>query len=524
MNTARWWTALALAGVLTAVALRLLLISVPLERDEGGYAYFADRWLQGDVPYVDVVDSKPPGIFLAYALILAGQRSVEAIRGSLILWTIFTALVFYLFVRRIFGIRIAGLAAALLAITQAAPAYFGFSANAEIFMATFTILALWLAWGREGETRWWRDLLAGAALGAATLLKPVAMADGLPVAVLVLCSGGTWGRKLGRLTLIGLGFIVTQVFCWGFFAALGAGKEMWFWAYQYNFSYAGSLPWAHRWRSLVYEVLKRDMLLRDWPLWLLAISGSLFLFRQRRSRTDLLFPLVWLFSAFVGVSASGRYTPHYWQQLLPPLCLLAAVGFNAFFERLGEAKASDGWKRLALGVVLALLLIYPTASQARLLAQGPQLARALYGLNPFMEGEEIGRYLAAHTGSGETIYIVGSEPQFLFHAKRRHASKIIFFAPLTGRHPNSLALQKEVWAEVEAAQPRYIVRLNITSSLVLEKDSPRYLFDRINALIAEQYDREAALVASSQRETKLLTENLPSERQGPIILDIYRRR
>jgi hypothetical protein len=46
--------------------LRLPLLSVPLERDEGGYAYMADRMHQGDTLYLDLVETKPPGVFCAY--------------------------------------------------------------------------------------------------------------------------------------------------------------------------------------------------------------------------------------------------------------------------------------------------------------------------------------------------------------------------------------------------------------------------------------------------------------------------
>src|SRR5258708_3473637 len=46
---------------------RAPLAAVPLERDEGEYAYIAQRWLQGDVPYRDAFDQKPPGVFVAYA-------------------------------------------------------------------------------------------------------------------------------------------------------------------------------------------------------------------------------------------------------------------------------------------------------------------------------------------------------------------------------------------------------------------------------------------------------------------------
>jgi len=59
---------LAFAAVaLFALALRAPVADIPFERDEGEYAYLAWRWLEGDVPYRDGFDQKPPAV-------LAGVR------------------------------------------------------------------------------------------------------------------------------------------------------------------------------------------------------------------------------------------------------------------------------------------------------------------------------------------------------------------------------------------------------------------------------------------------------------------
>ena len=57
---------LACAIGLAVVALRTPLMDLPLERDEGDYAYAAWRMTFGEWPYVDVFNQKPPGVFFAY--------------------------------------------------------------------------------------------------------------------------------------------------------------------------------------------------------------------------------------------------------------------------------------------------------------------------------------------------------------------------------------------------------------------------------------------------------------------------
>ena len=65
------WTGLCLAIiVLLTMAIRLPLLDIPLERDEGEYAYIAWRLGHHELPYRDWVDQKPPGIFWVYRLAL----------------------------------------------------------------------------------------------------------------------------------------------------------------------------------------------------------------------------------------------------------------------------------------------------------------------------------------------------------------------------------------------------------------------------------------------------------------------
>ena len=62
--TKRDWVALA-AVLLLGLSLRAPIADIFLERDEGGYAYVAQRWLKGEVPYQHSFDQKPPGVYAA---------------------------------------------------------------------------------------------------------------------------------------------------------------------------------------------------------------------------------------------------------------------------------------------------------------------------------------------------------------------------------------------------------------------------------------------------------------------------
>src|SRR5438105_14308698 len=66
----RSWILVGLA-LLFVVVVRVRLREMPLERDEGEYAYAGQLMLQGIPPYKEAYNMKLPGTYAAYALIMA---------------------------------------------------------------------------------------------------------------------------------------------------------------------------------------------------------------------------------------------------------------------------------------------------------------------------------------------------------------------------------------------------------------------------------------------------------------------
>lgn len=513
-------------ALLISFALRWGMLSLPFERDEGGYAYVAGRLCQGDRLYVDVISDKPPAIYPVYALALYFQKSHRTVRAVLIPLAVLTALLFYLLVNRWHGPAAAGVATAIFTLARAAPAYYGFSPNLEIFMTT-TIVAALLCLPKDDESATaLRFVGCGALLALASLFKPVAMTEGFPVLIFVLFGAVGMRSKFARLMWIGAGFLAVHIVCLAVFAILGSAEQYLYWVYFYNLGYTSELSFNRRLEILYYIVGTMGMLWRDWPVMLLAIGGAIFLIARNQNRRMTLFSLAWLFSAAIGTSASGRYAPHYFQQMLPPLAFLAAAGFRGLLDVLPEHKVGQTRRWIAVTVVLVLTVAYPVVAQGKLYFQGPRFARTIYGLNPFFEGEAIGSYLRDQTEPDDTVYILGSEPQFLFYADRKHASRVLFAHQFTGRHPRALDLQKEVFEEIRNARPKYILEMKILTSLFLNDQSPRYLFENLEALFKQEYTYEASLVALSNTRTALQFGHAPpkDKRIRLNIMNIYRRK
>src|SRR5262245_25361865 len=60
------------AGIIVcAAAIRLHMLDLPLERDEGEYGYAGQLLLRGIAPYKLAYNMKPPGTYVAYAVLMA---------------------------------------------------------------------------------------------------------------------------------------------------------------------------------------------------------------------------------------------------------------------------------------------------------------------------------------------------------------------------------------------------------------------------------------------------------------------
>src|SRR3954454_20748763 len=93
-------------------ALRFHLRNIPLERDEGEYAYAGQLMLQGIPPYKLAYNMKLPGTYAAYAVIMAAfGETTRGIHLGLILVNSLTTILVYFLGRSLFG-KICGLSAA----------------------------------------------------------------------------------------------------------------------------------------------------------------------------------------------------------------------------------------------------------------------------------------------------------------------------------------------------------------------------------------------------------------------------
>src|SRR5262245_22630028 len=444
------------AAVLVAGALRGRLLDLPLERDEGDYAYVAQLLLDGVPPYAGAYEMRMPGVFLAYASFLAtfGQDAA-AIRIGLALANAASAWLLYRLGRRLADAATGAGAAVLFAALSLGSGVLGLVANTEHFALVPAIAGLLVL---AGPPRPRRAAAGGLLLGLALLVKqtmaPI-VAFGVGVAWLA-------ARRAGAPATRAAGACAAAACAPALAAALalwwaGSFESFWFWTVVYPFTYAGAPPPGVIWAALGEELPRA--LRGAAPALVLAALGAGAGLRSPLLRPAAGFGLLWLAASAAAVAAGLRFRPQHFLPLLPPVALLAGVAASAAALPLRSAAA----RRAACAALVGLAAAATLSGDRELLLRMDARAasRALHGANPFVEAEEIARWIREHSEPGDRIAVLGSEPQIYFYSQRRASTPYILSYELVQAHPWAARMQQEMIADLEATPPRYVVFVNL---------------------------------------------------------------
>ncbi len=473
------WFALLLIMIFTGMV-RYRLLAVPLERDEGEYAYAGQLILDGIPPYQEVYNMKLPGIYAIYAGIMAvfGQTH-QGIHMGLLLANEATLLFVFLLARRLFNPAAAVASAAIFALLSVSESVEGVFANAEHFVIVFAAGGLLMLWQAMSKDSLWRIFVAGILLGIAFIIKQHGFAFGVAAGGYILLDA--WGQKpvpwrkliLRLLSLTGgIAVIVAGLFLAMVWA--GVFEKFWFWTVDYARTYVAQVPLSEAWNSFTYAfspIVGCAVL-----LWILIGLGIGCLATRIISGRARRFLLVYAILSFAAICPGFYFRPHYFVLLLPCAALLGAAAIYAISQWLSRI----AWLSKLVPEILIIICLGQAVYRQRqflFLMTPTEACRAAYGANPFSESLEIASFIRNHTAPEDTIAILGSEPQISFYAHRRSASGHIYMYPLMENHPFALQMQKDFVRETEAKNPRYLLLVGVPTSWLRQPDSHGFLFE-----------------------------------------------
>jgi len=463
-----------LAVIVFIGAIRWRLLDMPLERDEGEYAYAGQLILQHIPPYQLAYNMKLPGTYAAYAAILAvfGQTA-RGIHLGLLVVNALSVVLLYLVAARLFGALAGTIAASSYALLSTHQDVLGFAAHATHFVVLAALIGFIPLVRAEETKRTVFFFWSGIAFGVAFLMKQPGLFLGAFAFfyLAVQCwpnKGGpenerewaTWAKNLGVFLLAAaLPFALT---CVALYRA-GVFRNFWFWTFDYARQYAITVPWhaapgelpPHS-SGIFHSIV---------ALWIVALAGIVRSFWNPLVRRPVVFVFGLLAFSSAAVCPSLHFRPHYFILAMPAVAILIAVAVTSAAHWL-TVKFTSRWLRVLPVIVFAAAWTFVLYHNAEFYFKLTplQACRACYSLNPFPEAAPVADYLRQHTAPTDTIVVFGSEPEIYFYAHRHSASGYIYTYSLMEDQKYWPAMQEQMMQEVEARQPAYVVFVNVSDS------------------------------------------------------------
>ena len=493
-----WWVLLA-AVLIAVIAARIHLLQVPLERDEGEYAYAGQLMLEGVPPYKLAYNMKFPGTYAAYALIMSifGQ-TIAGIHSGLLVVNLATIACLYLLGRALLSPVCGIVSAASYAVLSVSPGVLGFAAHATHFVVLPVVTGIYLLVARQNRPSAARVFGAGACFGAAILMKqPALFFAAVGLTILCVWYWKRWTLLVRQIVVFSVGVVLPFALTCSFLWTAGVFPTFWFWTIAYAREYATLLPVSQGWQDL-RETLP-GVIGATWPLWLLALIGLVGLFSRRETRSvafRFLCPL--LFFSLPAVGAGLYFREHYFIQLLPALSLLAGAAVTLI-----GGVSSTRWRRWIGFAVFAAAVAGPLFSQRQFLflLEPTEVSRVAYGINPFPESIRVAQFIRERTTPQDTIAVVGSEPQIYFYTQRHSTSGFIYMYALMETQPYAAEMQRQMISQIEAARPKYVVFVGFGASWLRRAESPSLIFDWWKDYSASQLTGVGVVNVVSPRQT-----------------------
>lgn len=446
---------------LAIILLRLPSLWTPiLDVDEAIFANFANRLLDGGIPYVDMTDNKPMGIIYFYAAVFKffGAGNMIAVHALAILIVALTCYFIYKISVHLLqdeeGQKVYGMLSALtyaVFTTTYIPKMI--ATEIEIVMMLPITISTWLYLLGEKDNKASLFFLSGLLSGLAVIFKYQA---GIHLIVIFL-------------------YWLLQRRKWNEIFFFGTGYPIAFLAMLIHLYFAGGLEGFYIWtlsESAAYIVagfgaihILRLFLIKGLTCMagmLIVLIAAFWMVPKYFSDNDRRWRLIviWFAATWIAVVIGGRFYGHYFIQLLPSA---AIIGSEKIYELYHKNKA--------LRNIVLFLFIGPAIGFSVPRYFTDPIYKAVGEDNP-NDYKPIAKYIAERTHKDDFIYAWGFSPCINFFSDRRSASRFPFSNPLVG-HTSELDNPPEnpldtssfvhplawgmLWEDFAKHQPVYIV-------------------------------------------------------------------
>ena len=497
----RWWIWCAVLGVVIFTgAVRLRLAEVPLERDEGEYAYTGQLMLQGVAPYKEAYFMKLPGTHAMYAL---GMAIFGQTRGGIHRWLMVvnvTSIVLIFLLGRKLADPLAGLiTCAAFGIMSLSVCVFGPIAHATHFVMLFALAGMVVLSKAIESRRGVVYFLSGLLFGLAFLMKQPGALFCIFGALMILWAELRsrplrWDSVLKRGAMyscgVALPYLATCFILW----RAGVFGRFWLWTVTCVSRYGTAVSLKAGLGNIDYYLA--HYLDPSMVLWVLAVGGTMCIYKDREAGTARIFVPALLVFSLMAVCQGLYFRSHYFIMLLPALALGLGVGSSSLRRlilKTGNPAVSPNMPAIAITGTLALVVL---GSWRFFFTATPDdvCRRLYYPGEAFIESVQIADYIREHTAADDRIAVFGSEPQIFFYSGRRSATSYIYTYTLLERSPYAKPMQQEMFKQIEDAHPKYVVIVTMPNSFGTRTEAQEQILDRAGKYCRDFYEIDGAVI------------------------------
>lgn len=495
--------------------IHLNCLNVPLERDEGEYAYMAQLILEGIPPYSIAYNMKLPGTYFMYAIfmLLFGQ-SIIGIRLGFLILNLITIFLVFIIARKKFNVFVGYGSAVSYSVLSIGISFLGLFAHATHFVVFFALSGIYMMLiGIENykniefeksntslklESRLFNIsaenirilffFFSGIFLGLSFLMKQNGLFfiffSLLYLFFEFLKKKIPFKNILINLSVIIFGSLLPFLIIYFYLWNARVTNNFLFWVFDYGIKYASIVPVSYGMKLFLYQILK--ILNEYFFLTVFIISGLiLILFKKNFDRIFII--LLFLFS-FISVCPGLYFREHYFILILPAASILIAIFLDYLRLKLDSSNISYFTKILVVLIILISFCQPIYLKKDIFFESNPdKISRIIYGANPFPESIAIGNYIKENTKPDDMIAILGSEPQIFFYSKRHSATGYIYMYALMENQKYAMAMQRQMIQEIEKNKPKFLIFVKIPSSWLITQNSNKLIFIWFNEYVNRFY-------------------------------------
>lgn len=449
-----WEKTLIIFGTLIVLIPPSPLITPLTTRDSGVFLYIGWRILNGDLPYRDVWDHKPPIIFYINALgLFITDKSRWGVWGLEFVSLFLAAFIGFQLIKKLFGIYSAVLSTLLWLITLA------LIIEGGNFTTEYTLLpqfaALYLIYDANKLNRpYSRLFLIGLIGGVAFFTKQTTI--GIWVAILLYLINNRLkpGHKqwIKEVLIIASGFLIISAGWVIFFSLQGTLLQFISAAFLYNFAYSlSSTDLINR----LQPILTSGELLTQTGLLQFSMIGYVIVLTMTYTNKNIFHD--WSPLLFIGlidvpielilISVSGRTYLHYFITLLPTLSVFTGLTFWVIFSQLSIWDVKPIVKTL---FVIGIIVVTTWASFNKYTNQ-------IFTYSEKTGRNNIIRYIRSASEPDDYVLLWGAESAFNFYTKRKSPTRFVYQYPLYNKDYTSEQIILEFLDGVIQNHPKIII-------------------------------------------------------------------